>query len=97
MALTATATKSTHQAVVTVLKMVSPVLRSPVVESFRPVIVSIFPNKPNIKYVVKSNANSSLEETLPPLLKNFTKREREWIGLLFFAAPMISIPEFTCF
>ena len=64
MALTATATRSTRQAVVKVLKMVSPV------------VVSVSPNKPNIKYVVKSNANSSLEETFAPLVEEFRQKRK---------------------
>lgn len=64
MALTATATKSTRQAVVKVLKMVSPK------------VVSVSPNKPNIKYVVKSNSNSSLEETFAPLVEEFRQKRK---------------------
>ena len=46
MALTATAMKSTQQAVVKVLRMVCPD------------VVSVSPNKPNIMYAVKVNVNS---------------------------------------
>lgn len=64
MALTATATKSTRQAVVKVLKMVSPV------------IVSVSPNKPNIKYIVKSNVNCSIEEAFAPLVEEFRQKRK---------------------
>ena len=56
MALTATATKSTPRAVIKLLKMV------------HPKVVSVSPNKPNIKYSVLVNAHS-LEETFAPLVE----------------------------
>ena len=61
MALTATATKSTRRAVVKLLKMV------------HPEIVSVSPNKPNIKYYVCGNVRS-LEETFAPLVEEFRQK-----------------------
>ena len=63
MALTATATRSTRQAVVRVLKMV------------HPEVVSISPNKLNIKYYVKMNVHT-LEETLAPLVEELRQKRR---------------------
>ena len=63
MAFTTAATRSTRQAVIKVLKMV------------HPVVVSISPNKSNIKYHVKANTHS-LEETFSPLVEDLRKKMR---------------------
>ena len=62
MALTATATKTTRQAIIKVLGMV------------KPAVVSVSPNKENIKYIVRANPGE-LEETFAGLVKELrTKR-----------------------
>ena len=64
MALTATATKHTRQAVVKCLKMV------------HPAIVSVSPNKPNSKYSVLLNVHS-LEETFVPLVEEVRQKRKK--------------------
>ena len=71
MALTATATRSTRQAVVRVLKMV------------HPEVVSISPNKPNIKYYVKMNVHT-LEETFAPLVEELRQKRRRMDRTIVF-------------
>ena len=61
MALTATATKRTRQAVIKLLKMV------------HPKVVSVSPNKPNIKYSVLVNTQS-LEEKFAPLVEEVRQK-----------------------
>ena len=61
MALTATATRLTRQLVIRILKMI------------HPKIVSISPNKPNIKYNVQVNMQS-LEETFSPLVEEIRQK-----------------------
>ena len=60
MALTATATKSSRRAIIKVLRMV------------HPEIVSVSPNKANIKYDVKMNTRS-LEETFSPIVEELRR------------------------
>lgn len=71
MALTATATKHTRQAVVKHLKMV------------HPVIVSVSPNKPNIKYSVLLNVHS-LEETFAPLVEEVRQKRKNMDRAIIF-------------
>ena len=59
-ALTATATKSTQQKVVSILGMINPV------------VVSISPHKPNILYWV--GTKSSMEVTFSPVIRLKTER-----------------------
>ena len=71
MALTATATKQTRQAVVKHLKMVCPV------------VVSVSPNKPNIKYSVLLNVRS-LEETFAPLVEEVRQKRKNMDRTIIF-------------
>ena len=68
MALTAT---HTRQAVVKHFKMV------------RPVVVSVSPNKPNIKYSVSLNVHS-LEETFAPLVEEVQQKRKNMDRTIIF-------------
>ena len=71
MALTATATSSTRRAVVTLLKMV------------HPEIVSVSPNKTNIKYSVCRNERG-LEETFSPLVEELRQKRKRMDRTIIF-------------
>ena len=71
MALTATATKSTRRAVIKQLKTI------------QPKIVSVSPNKPNIKYSVLMNTHS-LEETFAPLIEEIRQKRKSMDRTIIF-------------
>ena len=71
MALTATATKSTRQAVCRIVVMI------------RPVVVSEPPNRPNIKYIVIANPGT-LEETFDPLVEEIRMRRTSTDKVIIF-------------
>ena len=71
MALTATATKQSRRDICKVLSMK------------KPVVVSVTPNKPNIKYEVIPRC-STLEETLAPLVEELRQQRRLMDRVLIF-------------
>ena len=77
MALTATATKQSRRDICKVLGMKNPV------------VVSVTPNKPNIKYEVIQRCGT-LEETLAPLVEELRRQRRLMDRVLIFCQSMMT-------
>ena len=71
MALTATATKSSRREIIKKLRMV------------HPAIISVSPNKPNIKYCVKFNADS-LEQSFAPIVEELRRERKQMRRTIIF-------------
>lgn len=72
MALTATATSTSRTEICRVLGM------------SKPVVISISPNKPNIKYYVHVNKNATMVDTFDPIVRELKNTRKAMDKILIF-------------